>query len=118
MTTPRAIAAYAAAALLLIAGSGWLLSLVLSGDAARHALVVSAAVAFVVQLLAFVIARRFSDRSNAMLGWGIGALLCFVTLVVMGIVARPLGLSLEAALLGLATFLFLTELVEPLLLNR
>lgn len=117
MTTPKAIGLYAALSLLLIAGSGWLLSLAFQGSAAYRALVVSAVVAFVVQMLAFAIVR-LQKPENAVAGWGLGALACLVTLVVMGFVSAPLGLPIEASLFGLATFLFLTELVEPLLLNR
>lgn len=117
MTNTKAITSYAAASLLLIAGSGWLLSLAFPGSAAHRALTISAVVAFVVQMLAFTLARRVRPE-HVMTGWGLGALACFVTLVVMGFVSRPLGLPIEASLFGLATFLFLTELVEPLLLNR
>jgi hypothetical protein len=46
-----------------------------------------------------------------------GAVLCFATLVVYGFVSRALGLPSNAALLSLATFFFLTELIEPPLLT-
>ena len=44
-------------------------------------------------------------------------ILCVATLVVYGFVGRALGLPSNAALLSLATFLFLTELIEPPLLT-
>jgi hypothetical protein len=46
-----------------------------------------------------------------------GAVICFATLIVYGFVCRALGLPTDAALLSLATFFFLTELIEPPLLT-
>jgi len=84
---------------------------------ARQAILGSAVVALVVQLVAFAIARLIADRGNAIAGWGLGAVICFATLIVYGFVSRALGLPSNAALLSLATFFFLTELIEPPLLN-
>ena len=50
-------------------------------------------------------------------GWGIGAALFMAAVIVVGLAARGIGLPVEAALLSLATFLFITELFEPLLLR-
>ena len=80
-------------------------------------MVISAIVALVVQLIAFAIARLMSDRGNAIAGWGVGAVICFTSLIVYGFVSRALGLPSNAALLSLATFFFLTELIEPPLLT-
>jgi hypothetical protein len=38
---------------------------------------------------------------------------CFTVLIVYGFVCRSLGLPPTAAMLSLATFFFLTELIEP-----
>ena len=46
-----------------------------------------------------------------------GALICFTSLIAYGFVSRALGLPSNAALLSLATFFFLTELIEPPLLT-
>jgi hypothetical protein len=43
--------------------------------------------------------------------------ICLTSLVIYGFVGRALGLPSNAALLSLATFFFLTELIEPPLLN-
>jgi hypothetical protein len=43
--------------------------------------------------------------------------ICLVALVAYGFVSRALGLPSNAALLSLATFFFLTELIEPPFLN-
>ncbi len=88
-----------------------------SAPGERQAVLVSALVALVVQMIAFTFARLLAGRGNAIAGWGMGAVLCFATLVVYGFVSRALGLPSNAALLSLATFLFLTELIEPPLLT-
>ena len=77
----------------------------------------SAAVALVVQLVAFIL-LRLSRGKNVFAGWGVGALLRFVALGAMALViAGALGLDKNAALISLAAFLFLSMLVEPLLVN-
>jgi hypothetical protein len=58
-----------------------------------------------------------SQGGNLIAGWGLGAVICMLVLVVYGFVCRPLGLPPSAALLSLATFFFLTELIEAPLLT-
>lgn len=116
----RALLLHAALTLGIVALVGALLSAVaFGGEAARHAIVVSAGVAVVVQMFAFAILRLVArDPRNAIAGWGVGALLRMVTLVVYGlVVVKALGLAPVAALVSLATFFFLSMLVEPLVLN-
>jgi hypothetical protein len=86
---------------------------VYSAPAERQTVVVSALVALVVQLVAFAFARILADRGNAIAGWVLGAVVCFAALIVYGFVSRSLGLPQTAAMLSLATFFFLTELIEP-----
>jgi hypothetical protein len=75
-------------------------------------------VAFVVQVAAFLVVREMGRRKNVMAGWGIGIALRFGALVIFALVAVPrLGLPLSASLLGLATFLFVSTLIEPLFLR-
>lgn len=107
---------YATVVLLVVAGLGWFFTLFFPGAPAARALRISASIAFVVQVTGFVIARRMRT-SNVIVGWAIGALLCLVSLVMFGLATRPLGLPVEPALLSLASFYFVTEIVEPLLLN-
>ncbi|MEO7456795.1 MAG: hypothetical protein ABIY52_11070 [Gemmatimonadaceae bacterium] len=83
----------------------------------RSAIWISAGVALVVQLVAFAIARVLSDGGHGIAGWGLGAVICFVTLIVYGFASRALGLPSNAALLSLATYFFVTELFEPPLLT-
>ena len=112
----KAVLLYAAIVLLTVAGLGWIFTLFFPGDLSLKAIRISAGIACVVQMVGFVIARR-SRATNVIVGWSVGALLCLTSLVLFGFVTRPLGLPIEPALLSLATFYFVTETVEPLLLN-
>jgi hypothetical protein len=100
-------------------GALWaILVLLFTDSAVRRALGISAATAFIVQMAAFFIARAFARRKNVIAGWGIGVALRFVALAIFALVAVPwLGLPLAASLLGLATFLFVSTLIEPLFLK-
>lgn len=114
--TGRAVARYAVAASIAVAGSAVLLALAFAGNEARRALVMAGAVALVVQIGAFALARSLPLRQR-IAGWGAGAGISLLTLIVFGLVARRAGFPPEAALLGMATFLFLTELIEPFFLK-
>lgn len=84
--------------------------------AEERAIWLSAGVAFVVQILAFGVASLMR-RDQALVGWGVGAIMRLVTLAVYALVfVNALGLPATAALVSLATFFFLSTLVEPLLL--
>ena len=75
-----------------------------------------AAVALVVQNATFVFARQAGER-NMMIGWVLGTVLRVLVLVAYAFLVAPaLGLPLSAALMSLVTFLFVSMLVEPLLL--
>ena len=113
----RALQFTAACAALI--GALWLiLVLVMSGTMARHALTISAITAFVVQVAAFLVAREMARRKNVMAGWGMGVVLRFGALMIFALVAVPrLGLPLQASLLGLVTFLFVSTLIEPFFLK-
>lgn len=87
-------------------------------DQGLLAVLVSALVAFVVQVGAFALARSFARGGQAIAGWGLGALISMGTLVAYGVLAGVVDLPRDAALLSLATFLFLTEVIEPPLLTR
>ena len=97
----------------------WGLAKVLFPSAASgQALGMAAGVALVVQVVAFIIARQFARRQNVMAGWGIGIALRFVALLLFGWLAVPkFGLPLGTSLLGLAVFLFVSTLIEPLFLK-
>jgi hypothetical protein len=112
----KALALYGVATIGIVALLAWLFGLHYVSPDDRHAIRISAAIAVVVQLCAFAIARAMGRR-NVIAGWGIGAVLCLAALILFGFAARGLGLPQEAALLSLATFLFVTELIEPPLLR-
>ncbi len=114
----RALGLYAGAALAVTLAAAWALTLGFHGPGDAGAIWLSAAVAIAVQLVAFVIARSVAPQQLT-IGWGAGTLLRFLTVVVYAVVvAKVLGMPLVAALVSLATFLFLTTLVEPVFLRR
>jgi heme/copper-type cytochrome/quinol oxidase subunit 4 len=113
----RGVVLYTLACVLAIGLAGAVFATVYRTPSERQAVLVSAVIALVVQLIAFTFARLLAERGNAIAGWGVGALVCFVALIVFGFVSRALGVPQNAALLSLATFFFLTELIEPPLLT-
>ena len=100
-------------------GAGWVIAGLLFRDStSRRALGIAAVIAFVVQLVAFGIARAFARRQNVMAGWGLGIGLRFAMLLLFGFVVVPaLALPLAPALMSLAVFLFVSTLIEPLFLK-
>jgi hypothetical protein len=113
----RAIGLYLLASALTIAAAGWVLLLVYPGAAGQRAVLTSAIIALVIQMAAFIILRAFKGR-NVIAGWGIGALLRFGTLGAYALVViKALGLDSGAALISMAAFLFLSMIIEPLLVN-
>ena len=78
----------------------------------------SVGVAAVVQVLALVVGRSFG-KDRVMIGWGMGALLRLLTVLVYGFAVVPvLGLPMAPALLSLVVILFVTTLFEPFLLTK
>jgi hypothetical protein len=113
----RSTLIFGAVSLALVSAVGWVLALVWPEPAARHAILVSAVLALVVQLFAFA-AARLAAPTNVLAGWGVGMLLRLVVLVGYGFVApRAFGLPLAPALIALVAFFFVTSLVEPVLLK-
>ncbi|MES2177867.1 MAG: hypothetical protein V4550_08355 [Gemmatimonadota bacterium] len=110
-STGRAIALYGLSCLVVVGLAGGIMTAVFDA-AGRPAVWVSAAVAIVVQLVAFAIARMMADKGNGIAGWGVGALICLAALIVYGFASRALGLPQTAALVSLATYFSLTELIE------
>ena len=87
----------------------------------HDAMLVSAGLAFAVQLGSYALLRPARPGHGApgelMLRWGIGAVMRFFVLVLYAPIARVVNLSLEAALVSLVTFFFMTMMAEPLLLE-
>jgi hypothetical protein len=113
----KRFAIYAIASAALIAGAGLLLTLAFPTVGDRHAMIVSAVVAYVVQLVSFAIARAWAV-TNVVAGWGMGMLIRFIVLAIYAfLAARVLGLPIAAALVSLAAFFFVSTLLEPVLLK-
>ena len=110
-----AIFAVATAALVTIAA--WVLTYAFPTAEDCHAIVVSAAIAYVVQLVSFLIARAWA-ATNVVAGWGLGMLIRFAVLAMYALFgASLLGLTPTAALVSLAAFFFVSTLLEPVLLS-
>jgi hypothetical protein len=113
----RTLGMFAIVGALVIGAAGWVLSLVYRGPAAQQAIMISAVVAFVVQLLAFAIVR-LSAGKNVIAGWGIGAVLRFLVFAVyVLVVVKAFALANPAAMISMAVFLFASTLLEPLFLK-
>jgi hypothetical protein len=113
----RAVMLYLLVAVMVTVAAGWVLVLVYPGADAQRAIITSALLGLAIQLVAFILLQLFKGK-NVIAGWGLGALLRFGGLGVYAMVAtRALGLDMNVALVSLACFLFLSMLIEPLLVN-
>ena len=113
----RRLAWFAIAAIAVIGLAALALGAAFGGPGDHRAIRVSAAVALAVQLVTFVV-MTLARPGSTFAAWGIGMLLRLGALAVMGFLGlRALALPATAAMISLVTFLFLTTLVEPLLLK-
>lgn len=113
----KSVAVFALASVLTLALGVWLFGLVFHAPDERQAVMLSAVTALVVQLVAFV-ALRLGGRERSIAMWGVGMLLRFATLTVFAFaVVGALGMPPVATLVSLATFFFVSSLLEPFLLN-
>jgi hypothetical protein len=87
----------------------------------HRSMLVSAGLAFAVQLGTYALLRpgrsMHSVPGELLIRWGIGAVVRLLVLVLYAPLARVMFLSLDAALVSLVTFFFLTMMAEPLLLE-
>src|SRR6266480_3931815 len=87
----------------------------------HDAMLISAGLAFAVQLGSYALLRPARPGRGApgelLIRWAIGAALRFFILVLYAPLARIANISIEAALVSLVTFFFLTMMAEPLLLE-
>jgi len=89
----------------------------MSGEMSR-AIWTSVGVAVVVQVLAVLVGRSFG-KDRLLVGWGMGAILRLLAVLVYGFAIIPaLGLPMAPALLSLVVILFVTTLFEPFLLTK
>jgi len=121
VTSTRALAFFAGVSAALIIVATVILRTWFRTVDQHHAMLVSAGLAFAVQLGSYAFLRPARPGKGApgelMIRWGIGAVLRLVVLVLYAPIARIMFLSLEAALVSLVTFFFLTMMAEPLLLE-
>ena len=111
------LAGFALACLTIIGGALLLLLALFTAPEERRALRIGAGFALGVQLVAFLVARAMARR-NVIAGWGLGVAVRFAALAVFALAIAPrFDLPLAAGLIGLAAFLFLSTLVEPLFLK-
>jgi hypothetical protein len=117
----RAISFFAGVSAALIITATIILRMYFRTVEQHNAMLVSAGLAFAVQLGSYALLRPARPGHGApgelMLRWGIGAVLRFFVLVLYAPIARIANLSLEAALVSLVTFFFMTMMAEPLLLE-
>jgi hypothetical protein len=102
----------------VILGLAALLDVTLFTSAAdRHAVLVSADIAYAVQFIGFEVLLLLR-KWNVVAAWGLSAMLRFAALAAYALLAiKPLGLPPLAALCSLVTFFFVTTLAEPWLIR-
>ena len=111
----KAAAFFALATIALICIGYFLLQLSFSSPAEHRAIQISALLALAVQMTTFVIGRTASR--NMMVGWGIGTLVRVLSVVLYALIVVPAyGFPRAAAMISLVVFLFVSMLIEPLLL--
>jgi hypothetical protein len=100
----------------LIAVTYLALSFWFSSPADRHALLVSAILAAIVQTAAFSL-LHMAGRTNALIAWGLGSVFRGTVLILYGFfLAKMIHLPLTPALLSFAVFLFVSMLLESVLI--
>jgi hypothetical protein len=121
VTNTRALAFFAGVSAALIIIGTIILRFYFTTVGQHHAMLISAGLAFAVQLGSYALLRPARPGKGApgelMIRWGIGAVLRLIVLVLYAPLARIINLSLDAALVSLVTFFFLTMMAEPLLLQ-
>ena len=121
MTSTRALSFFAGVSAALIITGTIILRTWFTTVEQHHAMLVSAGLAFAVQLGSYALLRPARPGRGApgelLIRWGIGAVLRFFVLVLFAPLARIANISLDAALVSLVTFFFLTMMAEPLLLE-
>ncbi len=121
MTNARALGFFAGVSAALIIVATIILRTWFRTVEQHNAMLVSAGLAFAVQLGSYALLRPARPGKGApgelMIRWGIGAVLRLFVLVLYAPIARLMFLSIEASLVSLVTFFFLTMMAEPLLLE-
>ena len=121
MKEKRAIAYFAGISAALIVIATIILRTYFRTVEEHDAMLVSAGLAFAVQLGSYAFLRPARPghgvAGELLLRWGVGAVVRVFVLVLYAPLARIINLSVEPALVSLVTFFFLTMMAEPLLLE-
>ncbi|HEY8832677.1 MAG TPA: hypothetical protein VIM21_09195 [Gemmatimonadaceae bacterium] len=120
MKEARALGLFAAVSAALIVIATVVLRTYFTTVVEHRAMLVSAGLAFAVQLGSYSLlrpARAGKAPGELLIRWGIGAVVRLMVLVLYAPLARIMFLSLDAALVSLVTFFFMTMMAEPLLLE-
>ena len=121
MKEARALGLFAAVSAALIVIATAILRMYFRTVDEHRSMLVSAGLAFAVQLGSYAFLRpgrgKHSAPGGLLIRWAVGAVMRFVVLMVYAPLARIMFLSLDAALVSLVTFFFLTMMAEPLLLE-
>ncbi len=113
----RAWLRFAVLSTAVITGLAWLASLRWSDPMLARAIWSSAALASVVQMVSFAVARPLMG-ANPIAGWGLGSIVRFAAVMLHAVIGVPaLAVPSGAALVSLVGFLFVTMLFEPLFLR-
>jgi len=108
---------YAVCVAVIIAALAGVISMFVT-DAGRQAVWASASLAFVIQMIAFMVVRVLPVE-QLMVGWGIGAIVRMTSVVVWGVfLAKVWGAPIAAGLISYAAILFVTTPIEPIFLKR
>jgi hypothetical protein len=116
----RALGTFAAVSAALIVIATVVLRTYFTTVVEHRAMLVSAGLAFAVQLGSYALlrpARAGKAPGELLIRWGLGAVVRLLVLVLYAPLARVMFLSLDAALVSLVTFFFMTMMAEPLLLE-
>jgi hypothetical protein len=117
----RALAFFAGVSAVLIIVATVILRMYFRTVDQHLAMLYSAGLAFAVQLGSYALLRPARAGRGApgelLIRWAIGAALRLFVLVMYAPLARIFNLSMDAALVSLVTFFFLTMMAEPLLLE-
>ena len=121
MTNQRALGFFAGVSAALILVATIILRSFFRTVEEHDAMLLSAGLAFAVQLGSYAFLRPARPGKGApgelLIRWSIGAVMRLFVLVLYAPLARVMFLSLDAALISLVTFFFLTMMAEPLLLE-
>lgn len=113
----KRVAQYVVLSIGIIGAMGAIASVFTAGQS-REAVWASASLAFVVQMVAFTVVRLMPPQ-QVVVGWGLGAALRLVAVLMYGLVVATVWRAPVApALLSFVGFLFVTMVVEPVFLKR